>query len=399
MTHKNMLGMFIHFGPYAMTEIHEQALARLKMDHAEYERMAMAWNPENFNPDAWVTLAKSVGMKYITFTAKHHDGFCMWDTKTTDYSIAKTPFGKDLLGLLADACHRHGLKFSIYYSIPDWHHPDAYNPLSSHQWGAVRTEGGDFEVYKAYIKAQITELMTNYGEIYSLFWDIPPKIHDASFNELVRSLQPGIYINDRGFDTGDFSTPERDMDKIEGQRFARMTEACNAVGAHSWGYRKNEDYHTVRYLTSAIDRIMAMGGSYLLNVGPKPDGTIDELSRDRLLRVGEFYGRMGGILEEHEREEREIVCATRPVVINRKGDATYLHFYDGIAQNAVFLTVFPSVPKSVRLVNLDTPLPYETDFLPECRGEKVYFEGEHLRIYGIDADRLATEPIVVEIIF
>ena len=399
MTHKNMLGMFVHFGPYAKLGIHEQALARLRLDHKEYEEMALSWNPENYNPDEWVALAKAVGMKYITFTAKHHDGFCMWDTKTTDYSIMHTPYGKDVLGMLADACHRAGMKFSIYYSNPDWHHPDAYNPLSSHQWGAVRTEGGDFEKYKEYIKAQITELLTNYGEIYSLFWDIPPCIHDASFNELVRSLQPDIYINDRGFDKGDFSTPERDMDKIEGGRFSRMTEACNAVGAHSWGYRKNEDYHTVRYLTSAIDRIMAMGGSYLLNVGPMPDGTIDEKSRERLLRVGEFYQRMGGILEENAGEAYDIVSFTRPVVINRKGDATYLHYYQGIDQNAVFLTKFPSLPKSVRLVNSDTPLPFEVDFLPECRGEQVYFEGEHLRIHDIDADALVGEPIVIEIKF
>ena len=391
--------MFVHFGPYAMTEIHEQALARLRLDHKEYEKMAMSFCPKLFDPDEWVTLAKSVGMKYITFTAKHHDGFCMWDTKTTDYSIRNTPYGKDLLGMLADACHRHGMKFSIYYSIPDWHHPDAYNPLSSHQWGAIRTEGGDFEKYKSYIKAQITELLTNYGEIYSLFWDIPPKVYDPSFNELVRQLQPSIYINDRGFDTGDFSTPERDMDKIDGQRFSRMTEACNAVGAHSWGYRKNEDYHTVRYLTSGIDRIMAMGGSYLLNVGPRPDGTIDEQSRERLERVGEFYRRMGGILEEHEKEELTITSHTRPVLINRKGEKTYLHYWQGIDQNAVFLTEFPSLPKSVRLVNLDKPLPYEVDVLPECRGEKIYFEGEHLRIYGIDADALVGEPIVIEIEF
>ncbi len=399
MTHKNMLGMFVHFGIYALTEIHEQTLARCQMKHEEYEKLAERFNPEKYDPEEWVLLAMSAGMKYITFTSKHHDGFCMWDTKTTDYNIMNTPYGKDILGMLAVACRKHGLKFSIYYSIPDWHHPDAYNPLSSHQWGAVQNEDVNFENYKDYIKAQIRELLTNYGEVYSLFWDISPKIYDPTFNELVRELQPGIYINDRGFDTGDFSTPERDYESIEGGRFLRMTEACNSVGAHSWGYRKNEDYHTIRYLTTSIDHIMAMGGSYLLNVGPKPDGTIDEYSRERIMRVGDFYCRMGGVLEENEAEERGVVSHTKPVVINRKGEYTYLHYYEGIPSSAVILTEFPSVPKSVRLVNLDRPLPFEIAALPESRGEHIYFDFEHLHIYDIPADDLTSEPVVIEILF
>ena len=399
MTHKNMLGLFVHFGPYAMLGIHEQALARCRIDREEYEAMAMQFNPTAYDPDEWVRMAKAAGMKYITFTTKHHDGFCMWDTKTTDYGIMHTPYGRDVLAMLADACKKEGIKLSLYYSNPDWHHPDAYNPNSSHQWGAIIREGSDFTKYKEYIKAQITELLTNYGEIYSLFWDIPPMETDPSFNELVRSLQPGIYINDRGFDKGDFSTPERDMDKIEGQRFSRMTEACNAVGAHSWGYRKNEDYHTVRYLTSAIDRIMAMGGSYLLNVGPMPDGTIDARSRERIKRVGDFYRRMGGILEQNEAEERAVRSFHKPVVINRKGEYTYLHYYEGITSDAVALTDFSNVPRSVRLVNLDMPLPFDVDSLPECRGENIYFDKKHLHIYGIPADDLASEPIVIEILF
>ena len=399
MTHENMLGMFIHFGPYAMTGIHEQAFARCRMDREAYEEMAMSFNPTAYDPLDWVRMAKEAGMKYITFTAKHHDGFCMWDTKTTDYGIMHTPYGRDVLGMLADACRAEGIKLSIYYSNPDWHHPDAYNPKSSHQWGAIIREDADFDRYKAYIKAQITELLTNYGEIYSLFWDIPPMEHDPSFNELVRSLQPKIYINDRGFDKGDFSTPERDMDKIEGQRFTRMTEACNAVGAHSWGYRKNEDYHTVRYLTSSIDRIMAMGGSYLLNVGPMPDGTIDERSRERIARVGDFYRRVGTVLECNEKEERAVRSHHRPVIINRKGEYTYLHYYEGIDSDAVGLTDFPCEPRSVRLVNLDMPLAYDIQSLPECRGENIYFDKMHLHIYGIPADELASEPIIIEILF
>ena len=110
MTHKNMLGLFVHFGPYAMLGIHEQALARCRIDREEYEAMAMQFNPTAYDPDEWVRMAKAAGMKYITFTTKHHDGFCMWDTKTTDYGIMHTPYGRDVLAMLADACKKEGIK-------------------------------------------------------------------------------------------------------------------------------------------------------------------------------------------------------------------------------------------------------------------------------------------------
>ena len=143
--------------------------------------------------------------------------------------------------MLADACKKHGMLLSLYYSNPDWHHPYGYNPASSHQWKAKYKDVVDTEKYRDFIKAQLTELLTNYGSIYTFFWDIPPKIEDASLNALIRELQPGIYINDRGWSSGDFSTPEREQ-VAESRRFTRMTEACNSVGQQSWGYRRNEDF-------------------------------------------------------------------------------------------------------------------------------------------------------------
>lgn len=166
--------------------------------------------------------------------------------------------------MLADACEKQGMLLSIYYSCPDWHHEYGYNPNSTHQWKAVHKDTPNLSKYLTYVRKQITELMSNYGRIYSLFWDIPPKIEDPSMNELVRALQPGIYINDRGYDKGDFSTPAREYDATDHtMRFERMTEACNSVGAQSRGYREKEDYHSIRYLTCAIDKIMAMGGNDL----------------------------------------------------------------------------------------------------------------------------------------
>jgi len=216
MTHRNKFGMFIHWGIYALTELQDQAFIRYDMPREKYEALQHRFNPVNYNPEEWVLLAKNAGMKYICFTTKHHDGFCMWDTKYSDYNIMNTPYGKDVLKMLAEACEKHGMLLSLYYSIPDWHHPKGFNPVSTHQWGAVNKDAPDFDSYKSYIVSQITELLTNYGKIYTLFWDIPPKLEDRSINEYVRKLQPGIFINNRGFDEGDFSTPEREYQKDDG---------------------------------------------------------------------------------------------------------------------------------------------------------------------------------------
>jgi len=166
---KNRFGMFIHWGIYALYADHEQVLARRNLDNAAYERRMAEFNPVRYDPEEWVKLAKDAGMRYICFTAKHHDGFCMWDTCETAYNIMNTPYGRDVLKLLSDACRKHGMALSLYYSNPDWHEPSAYNPLSTHQWKSIDPSKGDSEKYRAFVKAQLTELLTNYGPIYTLF--------------------------------------------------------------------------------------------------------------------------------------------------------------------------------------------------------------------------------------
>ena len=287
MTHENKLGMFIHWGAYALYGAHEQILARFDLDPVEYEKRAMTFNPKDYDPEEWVLLAKKCGMKYICFTTKHHDGFCMWDTKFTDYSIMHTPYGKDTLKMLSEACKKHGMLLSLYYSCPDWHHPDGYNSKSSHQWKAKNQSSDEnYGNYLEFVKNQVTELLTNYGKIYTFFWDISPRIDIPEMNALIKRLQPGIYINDRGYGKGDFSTPERDESPIGYTRFSRMTEACNSVDLSSWGYNVSPQFHSLRYLTGSIDKIMALGGSYLINVGPDANGVITEEYTKRLLAIG-----------------------------------------------------------------------------------------------------------------
>lgn len=400
MAHENKFGLFIHWGIYALTEDSEQAFARYDMDRKEYDALKDRFNPVKYDPEQWVLMAKRAGMKYICFTAKHHDGFCMWDTKYTDYNIMNTPYGKDVLKMLAEACEKHGMLLSIYYSNPDWHHEHAYNPKSTHQWKAVRNENADFELYKEYIRGQVTELMTNYGSVYTFFWDIPPEMNDPSYNELIRKLQPNIYINDRGWDTGDFSTPEREYQSINGKTFTRMTEACNSLGEQAWGYRKNEDFYSIRHLRYSIARIMAMGGSYLLNVGPHHDGSIAPEYEERLMRVADWYNRMEGCLEGHEPDEFDYDMKYATYIATKKDGKTYFHFVDGLKSSAIAMKNYPSVPKRVRLMNTGAELPCGEDLLPDFLDIVTWESGictPYLHIYNIPVDDLDSEPLVVEV--
>jgi alpha-L-fucosidase len=299
--------------------------------------------------------------------------------------------------MLADACKKHDMLLSLYYSCPDWNHPCGYNPNASHQWIAKNKYAPNLLVYFEYIKNQITELLTNYGKIYSFFWDIPPRIKDESFNNLIRELQPGIYINNRGFDEGDFSTPEREYGTLDNMRFEYMTEACNSLGEQSWGYRRNEDFYTIKHIRCSVDRIMALGGSYLLNVGSRADGVIDDEYLTRLEKVGDWYNRMEGCLEETEKDTFDYDIKKNEYIVNKKNGKSYFHFYNGIISSAVSFKKFPSNPKSVRLMNTNRMLDYKIEVLPEypdCEGKCIT---KYLHITGIPADDLSAEPIVIEV--
>ena len=360
---KPKYGMFIHWGIYSQLEYHEQVAAHKHMTNEEYEPLAKTFNPTEYDPEQWVLLAKNAGMKYICFTAKHHDGFCMWDTKYTDYKVTNTPYGKDVLKMLADACHKHGMLLSIYYSNPDWHYEYGYNPKSTHQWLAKNKENPDTEKLREYIKNQIGELLTNYGSIYTLFWDIPPRFEDKSINALARSLQPNIKINNRGYDEGDFATPERDYDKLGIKRFSKATEACNSVGLNSWGYRRGENFYSARYLMTSIDKMMAMGASFILNVGPNAKGVITPEYKEKILKVGDWYNRMEGALEDSDADENDYGVYHNAYLATKKNGKTYLHFYDGLMVDNVCMNNYPSVPKSVRLLNTGKELSYKVEHL------------------------------------
>lgn len=393
---KNQFGMFVHWGVYALTGWQEQYRLRLKADRREYAKLANEFNPINYDPVEWVKLAKEAGMKYICFTAKHHDGFCMWNTAYTDFNIMNTPYGKDVLKMLSEACSEYGMDLSIYYSIPDCYHPNAYNPLSSHQMPPEETDVPDMVLYREYVKNQITELMTNYGKIYTLFWDIPPKIHDPSLNELVRSLQPDILINDRGFDDGDFSTPERNVP--DGESFANLTEACQSVGKQSWGYRIDEDYYSTKFLMQSMLKIMIMGGSYLLNIGPMADGRIPDKASAMIRKIGDWYNNIKESVIDTQ-IIKDIFANKDFYVTGRDNNAehcVFLHFIKDLQSGGITLNPMKNLPKNITLLNTGEQLKFGLDLLPEdCGGGLIRVPNVH--IYNIPVDDLIGEVIVIKI--
>ena len=391
MPHK--FGMFVHWGIYSLTGYHEQARWRFFTPRAEYRKLMNEFNPVKFDPDEWVRLAKDAGMEYICFTTKHHDGFCMFDTKYTDFNIMNTPYHRDVLKELSEACARGGLALSLYYSNPDWDYKYGFNSHSSHQM-PEKGDVEDIEKLKEFQKNQIRELLTNYGKIYTFFWDIPMNIYDPSMNEFIRSLQPGILIDDRGWgDKGDFSTPERCVP--DGHKFERLTEACQSVGEQSWGYCADEDYFTNRYLTASIDRIRAMDGSYLLNVGPMPDGRIPERSAEIVRRVGKWYNSVKEAFdtEPYLLENRSLVCTKR-------GSTLYVHIPDGLNSRGLTLKPIDVLPKSVTLLNDGRNLKYAITTRPEDKGWSApdnILRRQTLHIFDMPADEFADETMVLRI--
>jgi len=186
-------GMFVHWGLYALPAWHEQILWRSDYKRSDYEKLAGEFNPVNFDPDAWLDAAEAAGMEYLCFTTKHHDGFCMWDTKQTDYRITNTPYSRDVLAMLAEACERRGILLCLYYSLPDWHHPNYPNQGRHHEmFGPRPGDEPDGAKYLEYVREQVRELVTGYGPIHAFFWDVNvAEFHDPTLNAL-RSSTTGV---------------------------------------------------------------------------------------------------------------------------------------------------------------------------------------------------------------
>ena len=389
-------GMFVHWGLYAIHGFHEQEQWRARVPRKQYVELARQWNPVRFDPDAWLDLAAETGMKYLCITTKHHDGFCLWDTRQTSYNTMNTPYGKDVLRLLSDACHRRGVPLCLYYSIADWHHPNYPNQGRHHELPPQPGDDPSLPKYLDFLRLQVQELCTNYGELGGFWWDMNVDQHiDPSINDMIRKLQPNAVINNRGFDAGDFGTPERDYDKNgeESLTFDKRTEACQSVGTESWGYRADEDYYDDRHLLRSIDKYLARDANYLLNVGPAPDGTIPDRPASILRRIGKWYHAVAESLEGAAPASH--LTSNRNVLLTRKDNSLYVHLHKDPVSEAVKLKPLKAAPKRCTLLNTGQAVAFATDMVPSDHVEQQGY----LRLTKLPVNELANTVLVVKMEF
>ena len=359
-------GLFIHWGIYAVGAWHEQHVYRQHLTRAQYAPLMKRFNPAKFDPDEWLDHAEAAGMRYLCFTTKHIDGFCLWDSDLTDYKVTNTPYGRDTLAMLADACHRRHFPLCLYYSVVDNGHPNY--PHQGRPYEFPEPQPGDEPdeaKYVEYLTGQARELCTRYGKIHGFWWDANVlKLHDPSINQMIRDLQPGIVINPRGPDEGDFGTAERDwnQDVNTNLRFEHPLEACQSIGYQSWGWRKNEDYYSDAHLIGSIQKILAKGGNYLLNVGPKADGTFPREATQRLKRIGAWYHAVKESLL-HAEPANELL-SEHNVLVTRRGNTLYIHVIQQPTIDAIYLHPITDQPLRATVLNTGQPLRTDVVTLP-----------------------------------
>jgi alpha-L-fucosidase len=307
-------GMFIHWGLYAVPggewkeerNFGEWIMFQADIPMSTYEGFADQFNPLKFNADAWVGLAREAGMKYIVVTAKHHDGFSMYDSKVTDYDIVDaTPFKRDALKELAEACRKAGIRFCVYYSVVDWHHPEfpaKYSQIRknfpSGYHGKPDPEA-DIRIYNEYMTNQVKELLTNYGDVGIVWFDGGGSFRNydrVSLLEaeplvnMIRETQPGTLINNRIGYGSDYGTPEQYIP--DGPQVIPF-EVCMTLNRH-WGFNKHDqEWKNAKTIISNISDIASKGGNYLLNVGPTAEGLIPDSSVSILRETGKWMNTNG----------------------------------------------------------------------------------------------------------
>lgn len=381
-------GMFIHWGLYAIpagtwgegTDFGEWIRHSARIPLEEYERLVPRFNPLHFDAAAWVTMAKNAGMKYIVITSKHHDGFCLFDSRQTAFDVMATPFRRDILKELSDECRRQGIRMCWYYSIMDWHQPDY---LPRREWETARsTEGADFERYIRSMKEQLRELITSYGEIGVLWFDGEwehtwNRERGRDLAAFVRSLQPTILLNNRvdggrsgmeGFthgepSAGDFGTPEQQVPAtgLPGMDW----ETCMTMNDH-WGYNAQDDrWKSSSELIRTLVDIVSKGGNFLLNIGPRADGTFPDESVDRLHHIGSWMqinsASVYGTSASPFRSLPWGRCTQKPIAA---GTRLYLHVFDWPSDGVLDVPGLLNPPLHASLLADSAARPLMSDRLP-----------------------------------
>jgi alpha-L-fucosidase len=315
--HEAKFGMFIHWGLYSVIGQHEWALEVEGVTIPQYEKLADHFTPKPNAARDWARLAKRSGQKYMVMTTKHHEGFCMFDTKLTSYCAPKKGPGRDLVREFVDAARAEGLRVGFYYSLMDWHHPDG---------ARCATDEAARKRFVEYTHGLIRELMSNYGNIDILWYDVdwpltPQQWESERMNQMVFELQPAIVVNNRNGLPGDFSTPEQ---HIEASEAGRAWETCMTLN-DSWGYQRHDDsWKSPKTIARNLATCAAGGGNYLLNIGPKPDGSVPEESVRILENVGDWLSRNGKAIYATDRGKFTFGTFAQ---YTRRGNTLYIHVY------------------------------------------------------------------------
>ncbi len=405
-------GMFIHWGPYAVYGRGEQALNREQIDHREYADMACKWNPQHYDARVWADVAKQAGMKYAVLTTRHHDGYCLWDTKTTDYSSSSQAPKRDFVREYVDAFRAAGLRVGLYYSLIDFRLPDWYDGPQCNPQGWAKI--------KKYLYDQVRELLTNYGKIDVIWFDgawphTSKELESHKLIKMIRSLQPDILINDRlewpqysyywqieghpgvpkEAEIGDFGTPEQG---IYGST-RHLWESCYTSTMRLWGNAIGEPWHSTAALLKLFVDCARQEGNFLLNVGPQADGQFPPEYVERTMALGQWlavhgeaiYGSEKGDVTEFVTHGWQTVNGNNLYLILRNYDGRpTLRLPDLITplKRATLLTTgkeLPFIQKGEEVVISGLPPLRPTNLFPviklECTGKP---QGSKYRTWGND---------------
>src|SRR5579871_4855529 len=371
-------GMFIHWGLYSLLGREAWVMGDEDIPVEEYEKLGEQFRPPAKVARSWARLARESGMRYMVMTAKHHEGFCLFDSKLTPYCAPKLGPGRDLVQEYVDAARAEGLRVGLYYSLMDWHHPD---------WLQVKESEGARRRFVTYIHGQVRELMSNYGKIDILWYDMPVPLdargwESEKMNRMVFELQPDILVNNRNLLPGDFSTPEESTQAAKGD-----WESCMTMN-DSWGYTiSDETWKSPQRIVRDLIECAREGGNYLLNIGPHADGTIPEPSIRTLNAVGRWLRQNGASIYGSQKcrfPHGNIEAFTR------QGNTLYVHvhFWPG---DTVTVGGVTTKVKSAKLLATGQPVQFTQ------RGRQLIFSGlpkhapdELVTVIAADCD---SEPV------
>src|ERR1700758_920100 len=349
-------GMFIHWGPYSVASVEASwPIMTPKADgisEAEYRELPKRFNPMKFDPYSFIDLARAAGQRYMVFTTKHHDGFCMFDSSYTDYKITNTPYRKDIVSLLAKACKEKSMPLGFYYSPPDMHHPAFRDTskLAKENWNG-EPERPEWPLYLDYMQLQLTELLTRYGSVVLIWFDglhHQEKYSGIRFLDLIHRLQPATLVNDRIGLPGDYQTPEQFIpsgiptkdvrfnavdtrvqqklkNTIPKPEDFQLWETCMTI-KNTWAYNMHDhEYKSAQMLIRSLVEVASRGGNFLLNVGPQPDGVIQPEFQERLRAIGSWLSVNGESIYGTTYGPVQGVSSIRTTA---KKDKIFVHVFD-----------------------------------------------------------------------